>query len=98
MQKSKKKIAILLAVTIGFFLLFANLFILLETGHDCVGENCTVCHVLDTCKKVQDNFVTTATVETALVALYFVFVAVLELNNKVYEIITLVTLKTKISN
>ncbi len=98
MKKSGSKVAIVLAVLVGFFLMFAGLFVSVEAEHECIGEDCTICQVIDACEKIQDNLLAVVSTTTVIVALCFAVVAVLKLNSRVCGVISLVTLKTKISD
>ena len=47
--------AALLIVTLLLFLAFSSGYILLESGHDCSGEDCPVCAVLALCVQSLDR-------------------------------------------
>ena len=55
MEKKKRIIAVLLAVTVLFVMLCSALFIAAEANHDCVGEGCPVCFQINACRSALKN-------------------------------------------
>ena len=51
MEAKKRIIAILLAATVLFVMLYSALFIAAEADHDCVGENCPICYQINVCQR-----------------------------------------------
>jgi hypothetical protein len=98
MTNRNRILAILLAVAITFVMLFSVLFIAIESGHDCTGEECKICEQLSICvntlKKISVTVITAA------------FIAVLLYSQRVCSVYslavnvpcTLVALKVKLSN
>jgi hypothetical protein len=96
MQKQRKIVAIVLVILFALITLFANLFVVENVQHDCVGETCAICQVMETCREILDN------VKPSLgqAATAFVWVAVLAL--LLPQLIirgqkTLITLKDKLT-
>ena len=55
MEKKKRTVAILLAVTVLFVMLCFALFIAAEANHDCTGESCPICRQIDLCQNTVKN-------------------------------------------
>lgn len=50
MNKRTRAAAMALACVLALILLFSVFFIVLEADHDCAGEDCAVCAVLNVCE------------------------------------------------
>ncbi|MCR5328407.1 MAG: AraC family transcriptional regulator [Saccharofermentans sp.] len=46
----KKVLAAVTAASLLSFILLAGIFIILEAGHDCEGEDCPVCECIEQCQ------------------------------------------------
>ena len=55
MKKKNRILAILLAVTVLFVMLYSALFIVAHAEHDCVGENCPICYQISVCEHTLKN-------------------------------------------
>lgn len=55
MGRRKKIAAVLLIVTVLFFMLGSALFIAAEADHDCAGEGCPICHQISICRNTLKN-------------------------------------------
>ena len=51
MNPSKKTVALLLCVFFALAVLVSSALIIHEAGHDCAGEDCPVCSLLENCKE-----------------------------------------------
>lgn len=54
-NKSKKIIAYIITFMIISFLLFSSLFIIKNVNHDCVGDDCPICHFIHDIEHVLKN-------------------------------------------
>lgn len=55
MKKKTRVAAFLLAVAVLFVMLSSALFIAAEAGHECPGENCSVCCLINACREALKN-------------------------------------------
>lgn len=63
----KQRYAIFLLILLGIVLLFSSVFLMESTDHDCTGENCPVCGVIELCGKIFQP----KTAKTTLLSLLF---------------------------
>ena len=98
MKSTKRSAALIFSVVFICLVLFANCLIVAGYDHDCVGENCIVCYVINTAKKILGGF--------TLLALSSMLFAVL-LKHKLYNALnyykqffsfSLFSLKVKLSD
>lgn len=97
MATKKRFLALVLTLVFCFAAIFSVYFTAVEAGHDCVGENCAVCMVIEAIKVVSDS------VLLLLVSLILCVVASKKLHSEYIcarnsHSTTLISLKTKLSN
>lgn len=98
MTKNNRILTLLLALIVGFVVMFSSVFTVVEAYHNCEEEHCQVCYQISVCKntlKTLSDVVVTISAAIALVysllTCLFVFIT-----NRQSE--SLVTLKVKLSN
>ena len=98
MEKKKRIIAILLAVTVFFVMLYSALFIVVHAEHDCVGENCPICYQIDVCQNALKNL--SLAVSAAAFAAAFTYTLCRSISScaAVIPSYTLVSLKVKLTD
>lgn len=95
---SKRFKAIALTVLFASFMLFFNAFEIVESNHDCEGEHCEICRVLEVIEHTRKGL--SFSVVCAIAAVAFVFAAVLCIvfgSKRIFSS-TLITLKVKLSD
>ncbi len=99
MAKNKKLLAGLMALTVLIMLLFSVFFITSEARHNCIGENCPICHEVQTCFQVLNTLGTSglSTVVAVLGAAHFFVICVIPVFHRIPSH-TLVSLKVKLTN
>ena len=50
MIKRNRRIASVLALMVVFVMLFSAAFVIAEADHDCIGEDCPICHQIYICE------------------------------------------------
>lgn len=98
MVKNRRFYAIVFSILIVSTLLFSVMFVAVKTNHDCIGEDCPVCHSIQSC--VQTLRTLNTVVVTTIVILAVDYSLVRITLPHVYDIIlrTLVSLKVKLTN
>lgn len=98
MKHTKRSVAILFSIVFICLILFASSFIVAEYGHDCIGENCNICCVIDAAQKILGGL-------TLLLAASILFAVLLRFNFsyifitfKKFIFTTLILLKVKLSD
>lgn len=99
MVKNKKLLAGLMALTVLIMLLFSVFFITSEARHKCIGENCPICHEVQTCFQVLNTLGTGgfSTVVAVLGTTHFLVICVIPVFHRIPSH-TLVSLKVKLTN
>lgn len=59
------------AVLLVFALLFSVFFIVSEADHNCIGEDCPICHQIQTCQKLLEQLSTAHSTSGIGAALFF---------------------------
>ena len=98
MEKKKRIIAILLAVTVFFVMLYSALFIAVEADHDCVGEDCPICYQIDVCKNVLKNLSLAVAAAAFAAAFTYTLCRGISVCTDCVQSYTLVSLKVKLSD
>lgn len=98
MKKSKRTVAIFLAATVLFFILYSALFIAAEADHDCVGENCPICYQLNVCQNMLKNFSLAVCPAVFAAAFTYILCRSISARTDYAQSHTLVSLKVKLSN
>ncbi len=98
MTKKNRLIALLLAVTVIFAVLFSALFIAQNADHNCIGDDCQICYAISVCENVLKT-IGSALAVVILAALVGVFRFFLpSVSKRTAYRTSLVTLKVKLSN
>ncbi len=97
MEKKKRIIAILLAVTVFFVMLYSAFFIVAHARHDCVGENCPICYQIDVCKNVLKNLSLAVAAAAFAAAFTYTLCRSISACTAVIPSYTLVSLKVKLT-
>lgn len=93
----RKHIAVILTVLFAITIFFAHIFTVCEADHDCHGEDCPVCQLI----QVAENFfkgMTAAEIIAVFAAVVFAAAVVSAVLSKNFIFQTLVTLKIKLSD
>ncbi|MCH5164166.1 MAG: hypothetical protein J1F36_04040 [Clostridiales bacterium] len=97
-QNRTKILSAILAILIAFILLSVVIFIVSEEGHECVGDDCELCHVLDCAQKIVEGLTTVGVAVLATLALRYATVKTEEWVEKSNQSTTLISLKVKLSD
>ena len=98
MTKTKRALALLLAVAVIFVLFSSSALIVLHADHDCIGEGCEICELLCVCAECLRQLAVAVIVIALAMATFILF------HNCVADAAfprtscTLVTLRVKLSN
>ena len=98
MEAKKRIIAILLAATVLFVMLYSALFIAAEADHDCVGENCPICYQINVCQNMLKNFSLAVCPAVFSAAFTYILCRSISARTDYAQSYTLVSLKVKLSN
>lgn len=98
MENAKRKIAIILSAVFIFIFLSANLVLVTQSAHECIGECCSVCCVLRAAEQTLENLTTDTGTTVVAAAVVFGVCAVLLFTTKRVFSATPVKLKVKITN
>ena len=98
MEKKKRIIAILLAVTVFFVMLYSALFIVVHAGHDCVGENCPICYQISVCRNTLKNLSLAVSAAAFAAAFTYTLCRSISACADVTPSYTLVSLKVKLTD
>jgi K+-transporting ATPase A subunit len=96
-MNKRKSIALLLCVTMSFFMLFSVMFIATEAHHDCTGTECPICQEIQACVNLLNSFVTVGAASVALftgIICIYICTAV----HSTHRNVTLVSLKVKLTD
>ena len=97
MMNGIKRTAVIFSIIFICLVLFASCLIVAEYGHNCIGEDCQICTVVDAAQKLLQG----AKVFAIATALYFVakfYLSYILLFIKKYLYSSLISLKVKLSN
>jgi hypothetical protein len=98
MIQHKRLIATFVAVLILFSLFFSIYFVALKTNHECTGEDCPICHEIQSCLQTIRTLIVTIPATAVMVAVLFYLVQSTLLISAPIIFRTLVSLKVKLSN
>ena len=98
MTKKKRAFAALLALALLFVLLSSACYIALESGHDCIGDDCPVCCRIGFCKLVLKTVGRAAVTGVAVASAGAVVCALTHFIVKTGNRPSLITLKVKLSD
>ena len=95
---SRKVKTIILVVLFASFMLFLNAFAILEANHDCEGEQCEICRVLEAVETAKKGISHVAvSLVTALSAVFAAVSCIFYCFKQIFSS-TLISLKVKLSN
>ena len=97
-MKSRRIKAIVLAVLFASFMILFNAFAIAETNHDCAGEQCEICRVLEVVETTKKSITYVAICASIAVAAVFAAVLFIFYCTKQIFSSTLISLKVKLSN
>lgn len=98
MQRKPSLLRILLIIVTLFLMISSILFIAIEADHDCKGEDCPICYQIAVCEKTY-KFICSATFFLTIVEIIYNLVIEFQCFIKEQKHnISLITLKTKLSN
>lgn len=98
MTKKNRLLAIMLAVTVVFVVLFSTFFIAQNANHDCIGDDCPICYEISVCEVVLKTIglASAVAILTAFVGTFMLFLP--SFTKRPASNTSLVTLKVKLSN
>jgi len=67
MKSNKRIFRTLLCMAVLFAVAFSAFYIVAESGHDCTGEHCAICHQIELCKNLLRSLTIAAGVAGACV-------------------------------
>ena len=67
MKSNKRIFRTLLCIAVLFAVAFSAIYIVAESGHDCTGEHCAICHQIELCKNLLRSLTIAAGVAGACV-------------------------------
>lgn len=98
MKSANKRVAIFFGVILICLIISTSCLVVCQLGHDCIGENCSVCCVIETATKLLSGALLFAVACALVVALSsFSFKRFLSVFKQFFNF-TLISLKTKLSN
>ena len=96
-MKGKKR-TIFIAILLIFFTLFFRIFVIAESNHDCIGDDCPICEMVAVLENSIKDIYLAKTAIAVFGALVFAIVKALFLCDKNHSRFTLTKLKVKLSN
>ena len=98
MVKSKRILAMLMAVAIFAVMLSSTLFLAEEVDHDCIGDGCQICVQMNVCRGILKSLSLVLHVAVAVLLVACITCGRFWNCEKSAHQVTLVTLKVKLSN
>ncbi len=95
MEAKKRRLAIILSAVFIFIFLSANLILATQSAHDCIGDCCPVCSVLQAAEETLENLTTAESSAAAVAAVVFAVCAAILYVAAVISFPTPVRLKVK---
>ena len=92
-----KRTVIIFSIVFVCLVLFASCVIVAERGHDCIGDKCTVCCVIDAVQRILYSSTVLAIATVLFLVLKF-YLNNIFLSLKKHLFSTLILLKVKLSN
>ncbi len=98
-MKSNKRIFItLLCMAVLFAMAFSAFYIVAESGHDCTGEHCAICHQIELCENLLRSLALAVNIVGACVVGKFLCGYCRTKRNGITAAPTLVALRVKLSD
>lgn len=98
MEKKKKVLAALLAVSVLFAMLYSALFIAAHADHDCDGEDCPICYQINVCQNTLKNLSFAVSAAAFAAAFTYTLCRIIPSCTEVSRTFTLVSLKVKLTD
>lgn len=98
MAKTKRILAMLMAVAIFAVMLSSALFLAEEAHHDCIGDGCQICFQMNVCRGILKGLSLALHVAAAALATAYILCGDFWFREESVGQVTLVTLKVKLSN
>ena len=92
-----KRAATIFGIVFICLVLFAGCPVVVELGHDCIGENCAVCSNINLVQEILHALTLLATATILVFVLYFAFKSISFFVKK-HLFFTLISLKVKLSD
>jgi len=97
-MKKRRIIAAVMCFALLLVIVFSAAYIVIEANHNCTGDGCPICHEIQVCQQVL-NTVGTAFVRVAVsLGAIFLFIAPVHTLIRTAEVVTLISLKVKLSD
>ena len=98
MKSTTRKAAIVFSVVFICLVLFSSCLIVAEHGHDCIGEDCNICSVIDAAQKILSGLSMLAIASILFVVLFKFGFNYILISFKKYLFTSLILLKVKLSD
>ena len=98
MVKTKRILAMLMAVAIFAVMLSSALFLAEEADHDCIGDGCQICVQMNVCRGILKSLSLAFHAAVAALAVACILYGSICPRGESSDHVTLVTLKVKLSN
>ena len=94
----KKSMAGILAVLFLAITLFSSVYIIIESDHDCSGEDCHICHMIEVCEALLQRIEHALSSFTAVIFLCLAFIILRVVRSNVSLSKTLFDLKVRLNS
>jgi hypothetical protein len=98
MTKRNRFLTTLLTISVAFVMLASVVYIAKESHHDCVGDNCAICHQINTCEHFLKDLGFGGAAAAAFLSLTVFLLECVRTYAVHTASLTLVSLKVKLSN
>lgn len=98
MAKTKRMLALLMAVAILAVMLSSALFLAEEAHHDCIGDGCQICFQMNVCRGILKSLSLALHIAAAVLVAAYILCGDSKSREEFASQITLITLKVKLSN
>ncbi len=98
MAKTKRMLALLMAVAVLVIMLSSALFLVKEARHDCIGDGCRICLQMNVCRGILKSLSMLLHVAVASLLAACILCGNFCIRGKSAHQVTLVALKVKLSN
>ena len=98
MTKRNRFLTTLLTIAVAFVMLTSVAYIAKESHHDCVGDNCAICHQLQACENLLKSIGLAGAAAVFAAAVRYALCSVIPSCAEVVRTFTLVSLKVKLSD
>lgn len=98
MKNAKRNAAIVFSVVFICLVLFSSCLIVAEHGHECIGDDCNICGVIDAAQKLLGGLMLLAIASILFVVLFKFGFNYIIVSFKKYFFHTLILLKVKLSD